>query len=152
VGEAAREIEVRDIEVEATTDLRRRVLRGHLPDAPATSERDASPGTWHLGAFRDRRLVGVVSGYAEEAPGHPGIPAQRFRFMAVEPDEQGSGVGAALLGVVIARAREGGDSLVWANGRDTALRFYSKLGFEVVDDGFDDSISKLPHHVIVLTL
>jgi GNAT superfamily N-acetyltransferase len=152
VSEAPHGIAVREIALEATTDLRVRVLRSHLPEASATSAQDALPGTWHLGAFRDHRLVGVVSGFPEEAPGHPGVPAQRFRFMAVEPAEQGSGVGAALLGEVVARARDRGDRLLWANGRDTALRFYSRLGFETVGEGFDDSISKLPHHVVILAL
>ncbi len=145
-------VEVRDIDLAATMDLRKRVLRSHLPEAPASSPRDPLPGTWHLGAFRDGRLVGVISGFAEDAPGHPDVRAQRFRFMAVEPDEQGTGVGAALLSEVIARARARADSLVWANGRDTALPFYARLGFEVVEEGFDDSISQLPHHVVLLTL
>jgi GNAT superfamily N-acetyltransferase len=145
-------VEVRDIDLAATRDLRMRVLRSHLPDAPASSPRDPLPGTWHLGAFRDGRLVGVISGFAEDAPGHPGVPAQRFRFMAVDPEAQGTGVGAALLGEVIARARARADRILWANGRDTALPFYARLGFEVVGDGFHHTTSQLPHHVVLLTL
>jgi GNAT superfamily N-acetyltransferase len=152
VSGATGAVEVRDIDLAATMDLRKRVLRSHLPDAPATSAHDALPGTWHLGAFRDGRLVGVISGFAEDAPGRPGVPAQRFRFMAVDPEEQGTGVGAAILGEVIARARAHGDSLLWANGRDTALAFYVRLGFEVVGDGFENTTSRLPHHVVLLTL
>jgi GNAT superfamily N-acetyltransferase len=152
VSGATGAVEVRDIDLAATMDLRKRVLRSHLPDAPASSPHDALPGTWHLGAFRDGRLVGVVTGFVEDAPGHPGVAAQQFRFMAVDPDEQGTGVGAALLREVIARARERGDALLWANGRDTALPFYARLGFEVVGDGFENTTSRLPHHVVLLTL
>jgi GNAT superfamily N-acetyltransferase len=80
------------------------------------------------------------------------VPAQRFRFMAVEPSEQGSGAGTALMIEVRARARARGDRLLWANGRDTALDFYVRLGFEVVGDSFTDATSNLPHHVVVLAL
>jgi GNAT superfamily N-acetyltransferase len=145
-------IAVHDIELAATKDLRSRVLRNHLPGAPAHASSDDLPDTWHLGAFRGDRLVGVVTVFPEAAPGHPGAPAQRFRFMAVEPSEQGGGAGTALMSEVMARARARGDQLLWANGRDTALDFYVRLGFEVVGDSFTDATSNLPHHVVVLAL
>jgi len=145
-------IEVREIALEATRDLRVRVLRAHRPDTPATSPEDGLKGTWHLGAFAAGRLVGVVSGFAEEAPQRPGVAAQRFRFMAVDPSQQRRGVGVALMRAVIARARARGDRLLWAKGRDTALDFYTGLGFEVLGDGFIDSPSELPHHLVVLEL
>jgi len=96
--------------------------------------------------------VGVVTGFSDDAPGHPGVPAQRFRFMAVEPSEQGGGVGTALLAEVIDRARSGGNRLLWANGRDTALEFYIRIGFHVVGESFSDLVSQLPHHVVLLEL
>jgi GNAT superfamily N-acetyltransferase len=152
VSEPTAPLAVRDLPLDATIDLRTRVLRNHLPGLPATAPNDALPGTWHLGAFRDGRLVGVVSGFAEDAPAQAGVPAQRFRFMAVEPSQQGRGVGAALMREVIARARARGDRLLWANGRDTALDFYARLGFEVIGGSFTDSTSQLPHHVVILRL
>jgi hypothetical protein len=39
---------------------------------------------------------------------------------------------------------------VWARARDTALGFYRRHGFEVVEPGFVDEATALPHHVIVL--
>lgn len=150
--EAGPAIEVREVDLAATRDLRARVLRNHLPGLPSEAASDRLPGTWHLGAFRGDRLVGVVTGCPEDAPGHPGVPAQRFRFMAVEPSEQGGGAGRALMGEVIQRARSRGDRLLWANGRDTALDFYTRLGFRVVGEGFTDTTSRLPHHVVLLEL
>lgn len=145
-------VEVRDIDASATRDLRQRVLRNHIPGLPAEAPSDSYPETWHLGAFRDGALVGVVTGFPEEAPGHPGALAQRFRFMAVEPSAQGSGVGSTLIREVIDRARSRGDALLWANGRDTALDFYTGLGFETVGETFTDPVSLLPHHVVLLRL
>lgn len=152
MGEPTPPLAVRDLSLDAATDLRTRVLRNHLPRVPATAPSDALPGAWHLGAYRDGRLVGVVSGFAEDAPDQSGVPAQRFRFMAVEPSDQGRGVGAALMREVIARARARGDRLLWANGRDTALAFYARLGFDVIGESFTDSTSQLPHHVVILSL
>ena len=148
----AQPLEVRDVELAATKDLRTRVLRNHIPGLPAHASTDDDPQTWHLGAFRGSRLVGVVTGFPQPAPGLPDVPAQRFRFMAVEPSEQGTGAGTALMREVMARARARGDRVLWANGRDTALDFYVRLGFEVVGESFMDGTSNLPHHVVVLTL
>jgi hypothetical protein len=53
---------------------------------------------------------------------------------------------------VIRRARTRGDRLLWANGRDTALDFYIRLGFNVVGESFVDRVSQLPHHVVLLEL
>jgi GNAT superfamily N-acetyltransferase len=145
-------LEVRPVDLAEITDLRARVLRSHLPGTPARAPSDDLPDTWHLGAFRGHRLVGTVTAFPEAAPGHPGVPAQRFRFMAVEPSEQGSGAGTALMTEVVTGARSRGSRLLWANGRDSALDFYTRLGFAVVGEGFSDATSHLPHHVVIRDL
>jgi GNAT superfamily N-acetyltransferase len=142
-------IEVRDVDVAEVADLRTRVLRSHMPGTPARAATDDLPTTLHLGAFRGAQLVGCVTVFPEDAPGHPGVPAQRFRFMAVEPSAQGTGTGTALMNEVVARARARGDRLLWAEGRDTALAFYRRQGFDVVGDGFADTPSLLPHHLVI---
>ena len=40
-------------------------------------------------------------------------------------------------------------TIVWANARDAALRFYERHGFAVHGDGFVDATTQLPHHVVV---
>lgn len=152
MGDATEAVEVREIELGAAIDLRARVLRDHLPGLPAQADSDDLAATWHLGAFRGDRLVGVVTCFPEDAPGHPGEPAQRFRFMAVEPSQQGGGVGTALMAEVIERARGRLDRLLWANARDSALDFYLRRGFRVVGESFLDSVAQLPHHVVILEL
>ena len=39
---------------------------------------------------------------------------------------------------------------VWANARDTALGFYARHGFEVLEPGHVDATTGLPHHHIRL--
>ncbi|MHB8717513.1 MAG: GNAT family N-acetyltransferase [Candidatus Dormibacteria bacterium] len=137
---------------EDVADLRQRVLRAHLPEERLVAPQDTLPGTVHLLARCGDRVVGVVTCFMEEAPHRRGEPALRFRGMAVDPDEQGRGTGSALVREVLDRGRRLGARLVWANGRDTALGFYSRLGFEVVGETFMDPISRLPHHLIAIRL
>jgi len=41
---------------------------------------------------------------------------------------------------------------VWANARDAALDFYRAHGFTVVGDGFIETVTQLPHHVVEIDL
>jgi GNAT superfamily N-acetyltransferase len=145
-------LQLADVKAANAHDLRRRVLRSHMPEAAVTSPEDDAAATVHVAARRGDRIVGVVTMFLQEAPSRPGEPAMRFRWMAVDPVEQRTGVGTMLMREVFSRARAAGTSVLWANGRDTALGFYTGLGFTVVGDAFDDEVSLLPHHLVVLDL
>ena len=63
----------------------------------------------------------------------------QLRAMATAPDVRGQGAGDALLDAGIARARAAEpNAVVWARARDSALGFYRRHGFEVVEPGFVD--------------
>lgn len=60
-----------------------------------------------------------------------------IRMMAVSPDAQGRGVGAALLDACLARARAQGRDAVFLHSTpwmETAHRLYRRAGFERVPD------------------
>ena len=137
---------------EATYDLRRRVLRGGRADSNVVFAEDNVPSGFHLGAFVGERLVGVGSFAPEATPYRPGAVAWRLRGMAVDASVQGQGVGTALLEEAVRRLRELGASVLWANGRDTALGFYERHGWVVHGDGFVTGDVNLPHHVVVFDL
>ena len=142
---------MREVEAGATHDLRRRVLRSHLPDAGVEYPEDHLAGSVHLAVEDDdATLVAIATTFPEPTPHRPGARATRLRGMAVEPSSQGRGVGAFLLDAVVARARRDGYEVMWANGRDVALGFYRRHGWKVVGDGFE-SIG-LPHHVVIVDL
>jgi predicted GNAT family N-acyltransferase len=64
---------------------------------------------------------------------------------------RGHGAGDILLAAGIARAESAvPGAVVWARARDSALGFYVRHGFEVVEPGFMDETTGRPHHVIVL--
>ena len=68
--------------------------------------------------------------------------------MAVESSLQGGGVGALLVHEGLTRSWATGVPCVWAAARDTALGFYTRLGFSVEPDGYIDDTTALPHHHI----
>jgi GNAT superfamily N-acetyltransferase len=120
-------------------DLRSRVLReGRTHDG---FPEDDEPATLHLGAVVDEVLVGV----ATFVPGDDGW--WQLRGMAVEPGQQGRGIGLALLADAERRLRAAGAAGMWANGRDTALGFYERAGWVVEGDGY--VLVDLPHHRVV---
>ncbi len=71
--------------------------------------------------------------------------------MAVEPDLQGTGVGARLLDAATTRARAAGAEVLWADGRDSALDFYRRRGWSVEGEGYL-AAGDIPHHTIVVDL
>jgi thiamine transport system ATP-binding protein len=146
------ECSIVDVTAAETHPLRAAVLRNDTPSRDVVLDGDEEPTTFHLGA-RDRagRLVGVSTWLVRPVPGRGDSRGVQLRGMATAPDVRGRGYGDALLDAGIARARaEAPDAIVWARARDTALGFYRRHGFEVVEPGYVDAVTGIPHHVIVL--
>jgi GNAT superfamily N-acetyltransferase len=144
---------VRDVTAAEAYPLRRRVLRPGFEESVIVFEGDAVPGAFHLGAF-EAEAGGEPVGIATFFPSPRGSVADawQLRGMAVAPEVQGRGVGAALLAAGVARVGALGAPLLWANGRDSALGFYERHGWKVVGDGFTYGPADLPHHIVELPL
>jgi GNAT superfamily N-acetyltransferase len=142
--------EIQRVGAADTHSLRALVLRdGDL--AAARAPDDQLPGAWHLGARHSGALVGVASFYPRACPLATGVAAVQLRFMAVDPAMQRRGVGRQLLDHALRELRAQKTRMLWANGRDTALDFYTRLGFIVVGNGFIHEPG-LPHHLIICDL
>lgn len=143
---------VEAVEPEATYDLRRRVLRQHLPadEVEVAYPADREPGSFHLAARDGGTVVAVASFSVEPAPRRAGRSAVRLRGMAVDPGQQHRGLGRGLLEAALERLRADGIELCWANARISALPFYESLGFAV--DGEVFTSLDLPHRVVVREL
>ena len=139
-----------ELAVEDTHGVRRRVLRDHRPDAGVDLPEDRLPGTVHLGVVDDGAVVAVATVLPEPTEFRPDASAARLRGMAVERHLQGQGVGTLLLDAVVDWARRQGHQVLWANGRDSALGFYERHGWQAVGEGF--TTLDLPHHVVLLDL
>ena len=110
-------------EFEQYHDLRWRILREPW-DQPRHSEEDQHEGeAIHLAAWSGGRLAGV-------GRVHFNSPSEaQIRYMAVEMDLRGQGVGGAILAELESRARERGAAYIVLNARDTAVGFYEKHGY-----------------------
>jgi GNAT superfamily N-acetyltransferase len=126
----------------ATLALRGRVLRDGRPHEGFPE--DGWPESFHVLARAGDEVVGVASFI-------PRDDGWQLRGMAVAPEVQGQGVGRALLETAYEQLRSRGATRAWANGRDTALGFYERLGWQVVGDGFVMGTG-IAHHRIQLEL
>ncbi len=145
-------IEIREVPVEVVLPLRHTILRAGRPPESAHAKEDGQTETRHFAAFAGSRVVGAVSQFPENTPLAAGRRAEHLRGMAVDPAWQGRGVGRALMRAVADLARARGAEVLWANGRDTALGFYTNIGFRVTGDGFVDGEMHLGHHVVIAGL
>lgn len=62
----------------------------------------------------------------------------KMRQVAVQPDQQGKGLGRILVEFSEATARERGYQDMVLNARDTAVPFYLRLGYELEGDPFTE--------------
>jgi putative acetyltransferase len=81
-----------------------------------------------LVAERDGRIVGhVMISIAEARDGHHSHPIAMLSPLAVVPDEQGRGIGSALVRAVTERAAARGEPVVVLEGSPA---YYRRFGFE----------------------
>jgi len=140
-----------DLAATGTHALRRAVLREGRADASVVFDGDDDPGTLHLGLEDPSgTLVGVSTWLWRPCPREPGDRDRQLRGMAVDTSRQAGGFGAVLLAAGVERAIADGATTVWANARDSALGFYLRHGFEVLEPGHVDAATGLPHHHIRL--
>ena len=150
-------VEVTEVDAVATHDLRRRVLRDGDGRAVVFPQ-DSDPATFHL-AVTDPTgrgggagaVLAIVTLTPEPCAARPDRPALHLRGMAVEPARQREGIGRRLLAAAVDRACRDGYAVLWADARDTALRFYGTAGMAAVGDGFVNELG-VPHHLVVLDL
>jgi N-acetylglutamate synthase-like GNAT family acetyltransferase len=123
-------------------DLRWRILR-----KPWTQDRESSKDEHeslavHLMAWADDKLVGVGRLHfnsPEEA---------QIRYMAVEESYAGRGVGSVILEELEVRAQRSGATRIVANARESALSFYKKNGYGLIDRA-DTLFDSLVHWRVV---
>ena len=145
-------VTVAEAPVEAVYDLRRRVLRPGRPESDIPFEEDGWPGCFHLVAREDNAtIVGIASFFPSPTEWRPDANTWQLRGMAVDPRQQGTGVGRLLIETAVDRLRTYEADVLWANVRDSAAGFYERLGWKVVGDGFV-TVTGLPHHVAIFNL
>ncbi len=113
-------LHIEQIRPELTWQLRRDVLYPDELKQNMGLEEDEH-GT-HFGAFKDNKLVGVVSLFQN------GTDFQ-FRKLAIDPAVQKMGIGNNLLQYITGFAEHESGTRIWCNARISATGFYLKADF-----------------------
>lgn len=146
-------IEVRRTDGVTLEPLRRRILRNNDPVVSVTDPRDGDADAVHLGAFAGDEVVGCGSFYPSTSRTDPARTTVQLRYLATSFERQGTGVGSLLLRAAESALTTEGVEEIWANGRDTALAFYDRLGWQRIAGSEHLSVETgLPHTVIARSL
>ena len=157
VGEAVavaigvREVSYGSKDYEATVELRREILRKPLGLEFSSAELQLDLSDYHFAAFQnsDNEIGKATIGISNEhLIGCLILRPQsrdelKMRQVAVASSVQGRGVGQMLVARSELWAREHGYQEIVLNARETAVKFYLKLGYEIVGDRFSEV--DLPH-------
>lgn len=129
-----RQIEFGSVEYDQELELRYRVLREPLQLPLSESDKQFDREETHLGVLSEGQLVGCCL-LRMGAPGQP--PGQaKMRQVAISPELQGKGVGAALVRYFENFARARGATEVVMDARVSAIGFYEKLGYVTTSELF----------------
>jgi len=132
--------------------LRIAVLRKGTPATDCNYPEDSFPDVVHFGIIHEGTAVATSTWFMSECPEKLGVSAMQLKGMAVADALQGAGLGALLIDAGLALAKERGATIAWARARDSAMGFYERLGFASAGEGFIDSPTAMPHHIVVRTL
>lgn len=125
-------------------ELRRRILRFPLGLDFTSEELERERRDANFVAIADGRVVGCLLMVPQNCS------VVKMRQVAVEPDLQGHGIGAALVEASEKWAKESGYTQIELHARDTAVPFYQRLGYNPVGNGFIEV--KIPHQKMVRDL
>lgn len=117
-------------EFERYYDLRWRILRKPWTDERQSGRDQYERTAMHLAAFDGSKLVGAGRCYLL-SPGEAQI-----RGMAVEHGYEKKGIGSMILKGLEERAMQAGASRIVLHARETALEFYRKNHYQLVERSY----------------
>lgn len=98
--------------------LRVAVLRKGTPATDCNYPEDDHPDVVHFGIIHEGTAIATSSWFMKECPEKPGVAAMQLKGMAVADELQGAGLGALLIDVGLALAKNAGRQL---HGREHAI-------------------------------
>ena len=90
--------------------------------------------SFHLGAFKDSKLVSVASFFYDRNTEFKDQHQYQLRGMATLPEYQGRGLSSELLNMAFPIIKQNFCTLLWCNARTSAVGYYEKVGFIKFDD------------------
>ncbi len=126
---------IKEIKAADTHTIRKKILR-NTSDLPVVFEGDTDENSFHLGAFKNNKIIGIATFMQVENSDFKGTQFQ-LRGMAALQEFQGNGVGSLLIEEAIQILKEKKANVVWCNARISAVSFYKKHNFEIIGDTFE---------------
>lgn len=139
-----RQIQYGTAEYEEEVRLRDEILRKPIGFTFTKEFLEMDRGDVHFAAFQASEMVGCLLL-------HPKSETElKMRQVAVATAGQGKGVGRKLVEASEVYARANGYELILLSARDTAVKFYLALGYEIVGDPFTEV--GIPHRLMKKSL
>jgi len=109
-------------------DLRYRILRQPWNQPRGSERNDGDAAGQHFAFWENNEIVAIARLDKTDLPNECQV-----RFVAVETNQQGKGLGKKLMLTVEKKAKEQGFQRVLLHARENALEFYRSLGYEQVE-------------------
>ena len=124
------------IEVNMTYPLRHALLRKGKPLKSCYFDMDKDKETIHLGAFKAKKIIGVLSAFQISCPQFEKLQGVQLRAIAVDPKYQRNGIGSLLIKSIFHRINKNVD-YIWLNSRVAANNLYKSNGFKPLGKQFE---------------
>ncbi len=128
---------IKKISTEEAVIIRHPVLREGKPIDSCKFTGDDFTSTFHLGAFLNNKLLGVVTILNIKNSLFTNDNQFQLRGMAILSKFQRKGIGISLVSNAEERVKELDGNLIWLNSREIAVDFYRKMGFEIFGKEFN---------------
>lgn len=141
---------VKFVPVELILGLRSKILRNGLPLEECIFPTDQLPGAFHLAFYVGAEIASIASFFPKQYKDKKASGYQ-LRGMATDTQFAGKGYGKQLVAFAIKYIKESDAEYVWCNARTSAVKFYEKMGFELVSEEFEIT-GVGPHYEMILNL
>jgi predicted GNAT family N-acyltransferase len=141
---------VKFIPFELTLALRSKILRNGLPLKDCVFPTDQVAGSFHLAYYVADEIATIASFFPKNYADSIDMGYQ-LRGMATDNNFGGKGYGSKLIEFAIDYIKQSDAQYIWCNARTSAVKFYQKLGFELVSEEFEIT-GVGPHYEMILNL
>ena len=127
------------VTAEQIRTLRHKMLRQGKDFATTAYDKDNKQDTFHLGAFKEDKIISCATFYPENTRKTKSNKAYRLRGMATVSDYFRKGFGAKIMHQAYKILNSRNCDLLWCNARLVALKFYKSVGMCEIGDIFNIS-------------
>lgn len=137
---------IKQISAKETYPLRIEILRKGIA-INYTFLEDKLDSSIHLGAYINKQCIGIVTLIKKDLPNTTNKNSYQLRGMAIASSYQNKGIGEKIISESFRVVQNNSSNFIWCNARQSAIGFYSKVGFQIKGEAF--SIENIGLHYIM---